>query len=412
VPPIIRAIRADELADWFEAFRTAFYIWPSDPAALAAARRDTMDLDRVIGAFEGDAIVGTFRSFGSNLTLPGGARVPVNAISGVSVRPTHRRQGLLTRLIEDDLGRATARGDAASVLIASEWPIYGRFGFGPATFQAKWTLRVRAAKFDLEPYGSIHVVTPLEARQVVGELFGRIAAARPGELDRQDHRWDYDFGLLEYPGRPRWRGSIVLHRDPAGELDGFARFHGEEAWEEGIPDNVMEVEELHGVTLAAELDLWRYLAQMDLTATIRAITRRAREPMQWALADARAAWLAAVNDMLWVRLLDVGRVLGERGYERDGEIVFEVTDLVAGTPGPAAGRYRLRVREGAATCARTTDSPELTIDARALGAASLGGTRLVDAARVSGPMEHRAGALLQLDALLRTADEPWCTTWF
>jgi len=49
---------------------------------------------------------------------------------------------------------------------------------------------------------------------------------------------------------------------------------------------------------------------------------------------------------------------------------------------------------------------------RALGAAILGGTRLIDASRAGGALEHRPGALAEADALLRTADAPWCTSWF
>jgi predicted acetyltransferase len=412
VPLTIRAIRPEELPAWFEAFGYAFYVWQYDPHAMAEARRENIELDRAIAAFDGDTIVGTFRTFASRLTLPGGARVPVSAVTAVSVRPTHRRRGTLTRMAADDTRRAAARGDAASVLIASEWPIYGRHGYGPATWLARWTVRTRAARFRAKPVGSVDLVDPLAARQILPALYDEYAARQPGELERQDHRWDFDLGIVEFPGRPRWRGSVAIHRDGAGKADGFARYHGEEVWEEGIPDNVIILDELHGVTIEAEMDLWRYLADMDLTATIRADGRREREPLQWYLADARAARISNLNDFLWVRVLDVERMLGERRYERDRELVLEVRDTVDGEPGPAAGTYRLEVRDGSATCVRTDAAPELTVDVGPLGAAVLGGTRLVDATRAGGATEHRAGALSEADALLRTADVPWCSTWF
>jgi len=50
--------------------------------------------------------------------------------------------------------------------------------------------------------------------------------------------------------------------------------------------------------------------------------------------------------------------------------------------------------------------------ARALGAASLGGTRLADITRAGGATEHRPGALAEADRLFKTVDDPWCTTWF
>ena len=47
------------------------------------------------------------------------------------------------------------------------------------------------------------------------------------------------------------------------------------------PEHVMLLDELHGMTLEAELDLWRHLLQMDLTATIKAEVRRSMEPLKW-----------------------------------------------------------------------------------------------------------------------------------
>jgi predicted acetyltransferase len=411
--PSIRPIKPDELATWFEAFGAAFYMWPSDPAEQAAFRRPTLDLDRVIAAFEGERIVGTFRTFPTTLTLPGGGRVAVNAVSGVSVRPTHRRRGTLSRLIADDLARSTARGDAASILIASEWPIYGRFGYGPATWKANWTLRPRAMRFLVEPVGSVEMVGATAAREVVPAVYAAYAAAQPGEIARPDHRWDVDLGLQEWPGRPRWKGRVAIHLDDDGSPDGFARFHGEESWGEGgMPDHSIVVDELHGVTTAAEVELWRFLAQMDLTGAIKAENRRTQEPLTWFLADARAALPNVPSEFLWLRPLDVPKLLAARGYDRDASFVLEVVDVVDGRPGPTAGRYHLDVAGGAARCEPTDAEPALTVEARHLGAASLGGTRLADAARAGGATEHRAGALREADLLFRAADPPWCSTWF
>jgi len=410
--PTIRTITADELPSWFEAFGTAFYIWASDPHAKAVARRETMDLDRTLAADDGGQIVGTYRSFATRLTVPGGTRLPASAVSAVSVRPTHRRRGILTQMITRDIRESAARGEAVSILIAAEWPIYGRYGYGPATWQAKWSLRTRASKFAVPPTGSIEILDALGARAVVPAIYEAYAAGQPGEIDRPDHRWDHELGLVEAPGRPRWKGQIAVHRNDAGEPDGYARFHGEENWVDMAAEHRMLLDELHGATTAVDIELWRHLAQMDLTATIQGEVRREREPMQWALADARAAQVSGRADFLWVRILDVPRALGERAYERDGNLVIEVVDRLSDGDGPAAGRFRLVATGGAGSCTRTDDEADLTVDAKALGAAYLGGTRLMDATRGGAATEHRPGALEMADRLFRTADEPWCSTWF
>ena len=412
MPPTIRAVTRDELPAWFAAFGTAFYIWPGEPHAMAESRGEHMDLARTLAAFEDGTIVGTYRSFSTRLTVPGGARVAASAVSAVSVRPTHRRRGILTRMIDDDLRAAAARGEIVSVLIAAEWPIYGRFGFGPATWQARWSLRARTATFLPAPTGRLEIVDALAARQVLPAVYDAYAATTPGEIERPDHRWDRELGLVDPGGQPKWKGQVVVHRNDAGEADGYARFHGEENWVDMVPDHRMLVDELHGVTDAIDVDLWRHLAQMDLTASISGEVRREHEPMQWALADPRQAQVSGRADFLWLRILDVEQALGERLDERDGDLVLEVVDRLGERDGPAAGRFRLSVRGGAGTCIRTDDPADLAIDVRALGAAYLGGTRLVDATRAGGATEHRPGALVEADALLRTAAEPWCSTWF
>ena len=65
-----------------------------------------------------------------------------------------------------------------------------------------------------------------------------------------------------------------------------------------------------------------------------------------------------------------------------------------------------------ATCRPTDRSADLTMPVSALGAAYLGGSPLRDAVIERGFDEHRTGALAEADALLRTIDEPWCSTFF
>jgi hypothetical protein len=91
------------------------------------------ELERTVAAFDGDQIVGTGRNYSLELTLPGGAIVPASGVSWISVRPTHRRQGILRSMMEYLLDESARREDPVSMLTASEGGIYGRFGFGVAT---------------------------------------------------------------------------------------------------------------------------------------------------------------------------------------------------------------------------------------------------------------------------------------
>ncbi len=81
------------------------------------------------------------------------------------------------------------------------------------------------------------------------------------------------------------------------------------------------------------------------------------------------------------------------------------------TPSGRAQRLVLDASPAGAHC-RPTDGLGPDPARGALGAASLGGTRLRDIVIGTGVDEHRPGALAEADALFRTADEPWCSTFF
>ncbi|CAM5508958.1 N-acetyltransferase domain-containing protein OS=Tsukamurella paurometabola (strain ATCC 8368 / DSM / CCUG 35730 / CIP 100753 / JCM 10117 / KCTC 9821 /NBRC 16120 / NCIMB 702349 / NCTC 13040) OX=521096 GN=Tpau_2776 PE=4 SV=1 [Tsukamurella paurometabola] len=107
-----------------------------------SAQLDSLDF-RI--AMDGDRTVGTFLSFDQGLTAVGGATVPVRAISAVTVLPTHRRRGILGNHMRDCLDEARANGVAAATLIAAEFAIYGRYGFGQSTETVDYRIAVDRA---------------------------------------------------------------------------------------------------------------------------------------------------------------------------------------------------------------------------------------------------------------------------
>ncbi|HJW22804.1 MAG TPA: GNAT family N-acetyltransferase [Candidatus Limnocylindrales bacterium] len=410
----VRPVSEAELPAWFDAAQTVFFMWSwGDGEAAAAFRRPQMDLERTIGAFDDGEIVGTFRTFATELTLPGGRAVPASAVTSVTVRSTHRRRGVLSAMAGDDIARTVERAEPVGILFASEWPIYGRYGYGPASWDASWAIRTRATRFKHPADGRVEVMAPKLARALLPPIYERYRLGQAGEITRNDPRWDRMLGIVQPPGRPEPGPTVAaVHRDTNGEPDAYALYHGEEKWDEGIPDNVLLLDELHGATEAAEIELWQFLCSIDLVATIKAGTRRVREPLPWYLEDARAARLKEVGEGLWLRIYDVPAVLGGRAYESSDRLVIEVVDTVGGRPGPATGRFELDATADGATCRPTTREADLSLEVSALGAAVLGGTNLADAVRAGGASEATPGALRRAAALLRTADEPWCTTHF
>ena len=94
--------------------------------------RRELDVVRMLGARIDGEWVGTIGDFPFELTLPGGATVPVAGATWAAVLPTHRRRGILSALMGRLLDDTVERGWPAATLLASEAGIYPRFGFGVA----------------------------------------------------------------------------------------------------------------------------------------------------------------------------------------------------------------------------------------------------------------------------------------
>jgi predicted acetyltransferase len=368
-----------------------------------------MELERTWAAFDGDRPVATLRSFPAEMTVPGGAALRTAAVTAVATSSTHRRRGLASRLVAADLAAAAERGEQASVLIAAEWPIYGRFGYGPATEHQTVTVDAMAARFRRPPAGTVEYVDRDTARAFAPAVYQRHLEARPGELFRTDRFWDMDFGILRYPSWPEPKPAFhLLARDGAGEPVGVVRYEHEGKWDGRLPRNEASVRFMVAAGPAGEALLWHHLVSMDLVVRVRAPDRPVDELLPWLLADARHAQPSQRADFLWVRPLDVAGMLAARTYPVPGRLVLAVTDAT----GPAGGRYAVEGGPDGAGCERTAAAADLTLGVGALGSLYLGGHRASTLAAAGMVEEHTAGALARADAMFASAAAPWCSTWF
>lgn len=111
-PPELAIVPLDRgdparVASWARCLSTVFLAGDLDDAEVQRRLRVT-EGHRVTVALADEQVVATFRSFDSTLTLPGGDPLPVNAVSGITVLPTHRLRRLLTRLMTADMTQAAA----------------------------------------------------------------------------------------------------------------------------------------------------------------------------------------------------------------------------------------------------------------------------------------------------------------
>ncbi|MFJ5219723.1 GNAT family N-acetyltransferase [Streptomyces sp. NPDC088354] len=372
-----------------------------------------LEMDRGLLAVAADGRpVGTAGAYSFELTLPGKSIVPAAGVSFVGVLPSHRRQGVLSAMMRHQLGELRAQGEFLSVLLASEATIYGRFGYGPATYTGRLTVPrheaalalPRAARGAADPSangsdaGSVEVLQRARCGEILEEVYDRYRRAQPGALSRP-HRW-WALGAGQPPVSPTPR-YVAVHRDADGVPDGYASYSLDES-------RTLTVDETIATDDTVFAALARFLLGHDLVTQVVFRHVPTEHPLRWQFADFRAGQASNHTDWLWVRLLDIPRALTSRGWFTDGELVLDVDDPFLGE----RGRYLLTVRDNKADCVPTDREPHLSLDVRDLGSIYLGGTTpstLVCAGHIRA---LRLGAAALADSMFRAERSPHCLHWF
>ena len=396
----IRPTTDQDLDVFVDTMHAAFGMFPGTPTDGGGLWWSAVEMDRSLLARSADGKpVGTATAYTFELTLPGDIVVPAAGVSGVGVLPSHRRQGVLGAMMRHQLAELRDRGEFLAVLLSSEAPIYGRFGYGPATYTARLTVQRHQAAFRAHDTatGAIEVLRRTECVEILEEVYDRYRRAQPGALGRP-HRW-WTLRAGESPISPAKR-YIAVHRDPDGVPDGYASY--------ALANETLTVDETIATDDAVTTALVRFVLGHDLVAQVVFKHFPPEHPLRWQLADFRAGEVSTVTDWLWVRLLDVPRALTARGWFADGELVLAVDDPFLSE----RGRYLLTVRDGKAECVRTDREPDLSLDIRDLGSIYLGGTAPSLLVRAGHIQAHHPGAAALADTLFRADRSPHCLHWF
>jgi predicted acetyltransferase len=378
--------------------------------------RPVLELDRIIGAFDGETAVGCSGAFTFRMTVPGGVEVGAAGITMVGVSPTHRRRGILRLMMADLFEQARDRHEPVAVLWASEAAIYQRFGYGMATQQALIEAPTDKIRFNrpIEGLGQVRIVERDEAAELCAPIYEARRLSTVGALTRTDAKWRYQLvndteswrrengpkvrAVLEVDGKPR---AYVIYRIKAD-------------WDNYGPKGVVTVLELLGLDPAAEQALWQWTFSLDLIASVRTWRGPVPHPLSMLITEPRRL-AGTTSDGTWLRIIDLKAALEGRRYRGPGTVTFDVTDHFCPEN---AGRWQLTIpgTDGVAevTRAATSGDPpaDLALDIRDLAAVYLGAFRFGDLAGVGRVTECRPGALAEADALFATSAAPWNSTAF
>jgi predicted acetyltransferase len=362
------------------------------------------------GAFDlAGALVGVCRWFATDLSLAGPS-LPAAGVTAVAVLGSHRRRGHLRRLMDAQLASIAESEVPIALLVAAEWPIYGRYGYGPAVDACGFEIDATTARFHTLPTGSIELVSPAALRPHLEAVHDQRWVRTVGAVKRHSLVWDLYAGVTSPPGETHDPGKHrgALWRDGTGTVLGAVAYKVEEHWTRNRPTGRAEVGLLVGATPEAERELWRHVCETDWISTVHAGCRSVDDPLPHLLHDGRAAAQIDRSDCIWARLLDVPRVLGARRAPVAGRAVVEVVDDL----GYATGRWSLELGPDGAEVQTTSDSVDVRLPVSALGAACLGGTAVTTLAEAGWVDEESPGGVARLGALLRTPTAPWAPTTF
>lgn len=398
----IRTLTEADLPAFSEVLASAFLIDANED--FLAEERFVFEPSRSHAVFDGETMIGTGELLSRRLVLPGADPVPVGAVTSIGVAPGHRRRGVLSMIMRGQLELLHEAGESLAILWASEGGIYGRFGYGLGTQNARISLP-RGAAFRRDVAVDPRPVRELpreRALPLMRDIYDGVWHTRAGYLDRTDSAWEYHL----HDGSLRRRSQTMLRF--AVHPQAYAVYRAKEDWQVRGPRATVTVHELTAATPAAYAAILRYLLDIDLVGEV-VLRLGADEPLVHMLTDPRAA-VRTVFDALWVRLVDVDQALMARRFLAPVDLVLEVADELCPWN---AGRWRLAVGPaGRAEVTRTDKPADLALDVATLGAAFLGGTRLSTLAAAGRVRESQPGALARASLAFLHDDEPRCLEQF
>lgn len=407
----LRPATADEWGPFRQAMSDAFGETPSEPYLTTPP--PTAELDRSLGLFEGGQVLATSGIYSRTLTVPG-AVVPCAGVTWVTVAPTTRRRGVLTEMMRRQLtGLHEEEREPVAALWASEFPIYGRFGYAPAAFRGGLTGRLERLRLrpdvDLGS-GRVDLVDKETYRRAATALYDAVRRFVPGNLAR-DERW-WDRRVLDLPDQRHGATALrfLLHTEADGTVTGYAAWRMKESWNDdtGEPDGTLIVEEVRAGSTQAYASLWKVLLSVDLVRTMQVPMASPDDPLRFLVTDQRALAARSI-DSLWVRLVDVGRALSARRYPAPIDMVFEVRDRFCEWNN---GRWHVWGHPAGAFCDRTDRDPDIVLGIEELSAIYLGGVSLATLQAAGRVTEVSPGAVTLASTAFNWPVTPWCPDEF
>lgn len=393
-PPLpIRAVDEDQHEAFIRTSARGFGYSLDDDTCNELIATELTEGSRAIAGHDDGQMVGTAVALDWTIAVPYAPAVRCAGVTSVTVLPTHRRRGVLRSLMRHQLDDLASDGPAWAALYSSESAIYGRFGYGVATrcvtgrIDRPWTAFVEPVQA-----ATVEMVSPAQAVDRIPAIYETLAARTPGMLAVPERYWQHRI-VWDPPGERAGASerTVVIIADRA-----YAMYRLANDWDETGSKSKLTVEECLATDSEAHRQLWTYLFGVDLAQHVTINRLSVDHPLPWWLAERQRLRLTS-SMPLYIRLIDVGTALSERGTRGEAVVVLDVVD------GFCPWNERSWALEGDGQqlrCTPTDRTADLTLDVRELASLSLGGVRPTELANAGLLAAHTPGALTRLEALL------------
>ncbi len=322
----------------------------------------------------------------------GGARVKVGGIGSVAVAPEARGRGVATALMEHLHALADRRGDAVTMLYAFRHGFYGQLGYATTSSRKRLALDPRSIPAAWRALARERVRgLRVGDDRVLAALYARAAERATGRVQRSKHLWEW---LLTRESRT----TLVAMRGK--RASGYVAFTLEQT--ELYGPTFLEVEELVADDDETERALYGALGAMRDQVSEIFVEIAESDPLERVLldGDGRRSGTDAVEHALgdvvggpMIRLVDVERALGARGYHGSGSFDVEVD---------SSATWRVRVAEGRAAVTRVRSAGKRVVHTTRAGLAAVlyGALGVRDAVKL-GLADAEPAAAAAIDAIVR-----------
>lgn len=399
----IRPVRTDE--EWRQHSFIAAYAFNGDRGDEARDRKgEYYQRDWTLAAFEGDQVVAGLVVIPFEYCFEG-VSIPLGGIASVSCLPERRRGGYVNALLRQSLASIRDAGQVLSSLWTPHYSLYRKYGWELATRMISYSFPPKVTRLRAQPPPGTFRRADANDWRVFDEIHREHYGPRNGGVLRTEACWrTQKFRAFNH------QQDAVIWEDAAGVPRGYAIYRAVHRPSSGSPfgETTLRVEDWAVLDAGAYSAILQYLLNHDLVSQIVLMTSpdepfadMLEEPVH--VKEPPSAWFGPM-----LRLVDVQAAIQARPalpQASGNAVTIGLTDETAPWN---AGTWHIECAEGRMSAERTTSSPQLEMDVRALAPIYNGHTKPVDAVRVGTLRARDVAAVETATKIFATAFTPYC----